>query len=238
MTRPLLPYTLYYSPDSASIIIRMILEELSVPYQAVLIDRGRQEEQSEAYRRLNPQGLIPVLVDGDTVLFETAAIALYLADRHQSLAPAFDTAERGHLYKWLFYLSNTLHADLRVAFYTHRHTVQETAIPAIREATRRRLVQHFALLDEVILSHGGPWLLAGGLSVCDFYLAACSRWSMIYPLDSPLTERRPVDFPHLRRLLETMESRSSVARACTQEAIEAPFFTAPRMPMPKEGSVL
>jgi poly-gamma-glutamate synthesis protein (capsule biosynthesis protein) len=39
-------------------------------------------------------------------------------------------------------------------------------------------------------------------------------------------------------LLETLESRSSVVRACIQEAIEAPFFTAPRMPTPKEGSVL
>lgn len=237
MARPL-PYTLYYSPDSANIIIRMILEELRTPYEAVLVDRSRQEEQSEAYRRLNPQGLIPVLVDGNTVLFETAAIALYLADRHRVLAPAFDTPERGSLYKWLFYLSNTLHADLRVAFYTHRYTIHESAIPSIREAIRRRLVQHFALLDGVIASHGGPWLLASGLSVCDFYLAACSRWSMIYPLDGPLTEQRPVDFPHLRRLLETLESRPSVVQACTQEAITAPFFTAPRIPTPKEGSVL
>lgn len=232
------PYMLYYSPDSANIIVRMILEELSVPYKDVLVDRGRQEEQSAAYRRLNPQGLIPVLVDGETVLFETAAIALYLADRHHVLAPCFDTHERAELYKWLFYLSNTLHADLRVAFYAHRYSTDEMGAHSVREASQRRLIQHFALLDEIVCRHGGPWLLPSGLSVCDFYLAACCRWSMLYPLAAPLTVGRPIERPHLRRLLESLEDRPSVVRACAKESIEAPFFTAPKRPTPKEGSVL
>jgi glutathione S-transferase len=229
---------LYYSPDSANLIVRMVLEELRVPYLSTLVDRAADEHRSEAYRRLNPQGLIPVLVDGDSVLFETAAIVLHLVDRHAALAPGPGAAGRGELYKWLFFLSNTLHADLRVAFYSHRYHERPECQPGVRAAARSRVIGHFELLDGVIARHGGPWLLEWGLSVCDFYLAACARWSVLYPPGEGLKERRPVDFAHLRRLLELLEQRPAVAEACRKEGIADPFFTDPKPARPKEGSVL
>ena len=96
-------YTLYYSPDSANLVIRMVLEELRLDYQGHEVPRKRTD-RDEGSLRLNPRGLLPVLIDDDinTALFETAAILLYLADKHGALAPKpSGHAARGEMLKWL-----------------------------------------------------------------------------------------------------------------------------------------
>jgi len=124
-------YVLYFSPDSANIVVRMILEELGVTYEDHLVPR-RRTERDAAFLKLNPRGLLPVLIDKATDLpvFETGAIALYLADKHRRLAPASsDLQARGDCLRGLFMLSHTLHADLRIRFYSDRYVVSPPGIP-------------------------------------------------------------------------------------------------------------
>jgi len=92
----------------------VLLHEIGAPFELHLVDRAQREHKSPAYLALNPNGLIPVLVDGELVLYETAAICLHLADTHPAaqLAPPLASAERAHFYKWLVWLTNTLQATL------------------------------------------------------------------------------------------------------------------------------
>jgi glutathione S-transferase len=230
-------YVLYYSPDSANLVVRVALEECGVSYAARLVDRSVGQQRSPDYLELNPQGLIPVLVDGDVVIFETAAILLYLVDRHEGLGPRRVMSARADLYRWLFFLSNTLHADLRVMFYSQRHVTDQSAVGTLRAGTRLRLLGHLELLDAHMGRHASGYLLESGFSVCDLYLAACCRWMMIYPADEPIPGRSLRALPRLWPFLERMEQRPAVVRACTAEWIEPPFLTAPRMPRPPVGSV-
>ena len=103
---------LHYYPSTAAMVPHIVLEEIGVPYQRVLVDRMQNAHKTPDYLRLNPNGLIPVLVDGDLVLYETAAICLHLCDTHPEagLVPPLGTAERAHFYKWLMWLTNTLQA--------------------------------------------------------------------------------------------------------------------------------
>lgn len=78
---------LHWSPDSANIVVRMALEELGLPFSGVRLNRAAGELKRPAYLALNPQGLLPVLEDGNLVLFETGAILLHLADRSGRLGP-------------------------------------------------------------------------------------------------------------------------------------------------------
>ena len=105
---------LHYHPGNASLTPHMLLEELGVPFQLELVDRAKAAHKSPEYLKLNPNGLIPVLVDGDLVLYETAAICLHLADTHPQakLAPPLATPERAHFYKRLIWLTNTMQAML------------------------------------------------------------------------------------------------------------------------------
>ena len=67
-------YQLYYYPSNASLAPHIVLEEIGAPYELVLVDRDAQAHKQPDYLKLNPSGLIPVLIDGDLVLTETAAI--------------------------------------------------------------------------------------------------------------------------------------------------------------------
>ena len=233
-------YTLYYSPDNANVIVRTVLEMLEQPYTDVLVDcPGALQKKSAEFRAMNPQGQLPVLLvtDQDEPLFETAAILLFLAERHGDLLPA-DVRQRGRALKWLFYLSNTLHADLRVLFNSPRYVADPVAIPTLRQALITRVTGHFALLDAEIAGSGGRWLLGGErCSVCDIYLAWCARWALIYPVGQALPRGALAAFPQLSAVLHRLQDDPAVLRACAREDIAAPAFTDPVLPQPTQGSV-
>ena len=79
---------LHYFPGNASLIPHIVLEEIGAPFELKYVDRERAAHKSADYLALNPNGLIPVLVDDSLpgpeplVLYETAAVCLHLADTH------------------------------------------------------------------------------------------------------------------------------------------------------------
>lgn len=225
-------YRLHGAPDSANIVIHMILEQLQADYELVWVDRSSKQHRSEAFRQtLNPQGLIPVLQDGELTIFETAAIALYLADKHEQLAPAFtDVPRRAGFTQWLFYLSNTLHADLRVQFYPHRHVSDSDAIPALLEQTRQRVVGHLSLIEDYLAKQNGDWFMGGELSILDFYLAALCRWAMIYPRGESVSADQLTNMDCLGRLLAKMQALTSVQSVMPEHKIPMPCFITPEPP--------
>src|SRR5262245_33909851 len=81
--------TLYYAPNTRAARVAFLLEEIGVAYERKTLDLAAGENKQVAYRGVHPHGLVPALDDGDTVVFETAAICLYLADRfpERGLAP-------------------------------------------------------------------------------------------------------------------------------------------------------
>ena len=185
---------------------------------------------------------MPVLIDPaqNAPLFETAAILLHLADRHGALQPA-DPAARGSFLKWLFYLSNTPHAELRGLFYTQRYVPSADAIPVLREGLRARVAAHFRFLDQEMAQHGGPWLLGSELSVCDLYLACLARWAVLYPAGEALAPADVAGLPHLGRMLRLLEQRAAVQRALQKEGLAAPgepAFSAPLVPRLDASAVM
>ena len=135
---------LHYFPGNASLIPHIVLEELGVPFELKYVDRAVAAHKSPDYLALNPNGLIPVLVDPSRagsdgkplVLYETAAVCLHLADTHpvDRLLPPLGSAERAQAYKWLAWLTNTLQAALILYFYPERWATR----PRRRRSRRAR----------------------------------------------------------------------------------------------------
>jgi len=221
---------LHWSPDSANIVVRIALEELGLPFIGARVNRATSEHKRPAYLALNPQGLLPVLEDGDLVLFETGAILLHLADRTGRLGAQGPEATQPHaraaFLKWLFYLSNTVNAELRAAFYSPRYVSDQTAIPALQAGLAARLRQHMALLDSVLEATG--WLVSDTPTLADFYLAACLRWAQIYPRGNALIAWDDIP-PRLQTLLCVVENRPAVRRAYNDEGISGEPLTAPAL---------
>jgi glutathione S-transferase len=93
---------LQHHPFSRAAHVVWMLEEVGVEYQLEFVDMLAGEQKKESTTRHNPMGKLPTLIDGDTVVTEKAAIALYLADRYAygRLAPKVDDPARGTYYRW------------------------------------------------------------------------------------------------------------------------------------------
>lgn len=235
-------YTLYYAPDNASLIIRMALEEMGLAYTAHRVDRSKSEQSSPAFMGMNPQGLLPVLVSEDLQepLFETGAILLWLAQKHQALWPD-QAAATGTALKWLFFISNTLHADLRALFYTERYLADATSIPVLRQGLRPRVLAHLGLLDQEIAKNGGTFLLGDRLSVCDLYIALCARWARLYPRGDAMAPNAFATLPHLGALLAEVERRPAVQKALALEGLtqaDGCSFSLPQVPQAQLNAIV
>lgn len=211
---------LHYYPGNANLAPHIVLEEIGAPFTLQLVDRKADAHKSPAYLALNPNGTIPVLVDGDIVLYEAAAICLYLADKHPAsgLVPALRTPARAHCYKWLFWCTNTLQAMLMHYFYPERMVDEgdEAARKQVARHAEARIGPMLDQLDAQVGSHDGGWLLASGYSVVDAFAFMLCRWTRGFP--------RPArSLPHLGSYLGRMLARPAVQRMLAAEQLPPPF---------------
>ena len=102
--------TLFHHPFSRAAGVVWTLEEIGQPYELRYVDLAKGEQKSAEVLALNPMGKVPVLVDGEAVVTESAAIALYLADRYapNRLAPALDDPRRGTYLRWILFAPSVI----------------------------------------------------------------------------------------------------------------------------------
>jgi len=199
----------------------IVLEELGVPYERVLVDKANGAHKAPDYLVLNPNGLIPVLVDGNLVLYETAAICLHLCDTHPNagLLPTLGSAQRAHAYKWLVWLTNTLQATLIIYFYPQRWVNEGNAVgeAEVKAHAQARVGALLDQLDAELARHGGPWFMGAEYSVLDAYVFTLCRWTRNFST-APARERAHLG-PYLLRVLE----RPAVQRMLVNEGLAWPF---------------
>lgn len=222
---------LHYAPDNASLVVRLVLEELGLPWRAVLVDRRAQAQKAPAYLALNPQGLIPVLETPHGPIWETGAILLWLAETTGRMLPPPDHPARGAALGWLFFLSNTLHADLRMQFYPARYAPDPAAI---RAHTTARLAGHFRLMDD-LAGQALPWFGGDAPSVLDCYVAVAMRWAALYTAGGPRWFRA-AEYPGLLRMAQRLEARPCALAAALAEGLGPTPFSDPALPDPPEGA--
>ena len=213
---------LHYDPGTAAMVPHMLLEEIGVPFELVLVSRAARAHKQPEYLRLNPNGLIPVLVDGDLVLYETAAIALHLADTHPQaqLAPPPGSAQRAHFYKWLVWLTNTLQATLIAYFYPERWVDEGNAEGAaqVKRHAERKVAGLLEQLNAELARHGQPWFGGAQFSALDPYVFTLCRWTRGFRNERPARH-----YPHLAPYLERMLARPAVQRVFATEKLSPPF---------------
>jgi glutathione S-transferase len=175
--------TLYHSPQSRSIRPRWLLEELGVPHEVKVLSLQAGDQKKPEYMKLNPNGTVPTLVDGDLALFESGAICQYLADKYpdKKLAPPpGGTPERAKYYQWIHYAMSGIEPPA-VAIFQHTMMLPEAERrPEVVVASRAQLAAAVKVVDDALA--GREWLLGSQFTAADVMVASTLAWAQMMGL--------------------------------------------------------
>lgn len=196
-------YTLYTAPTPNGHKASIALEELDVPYEVVNLDLLKGEQRAAPYRRLNPNGRIPTLVDherDDFAVFESGAILWYLAEKHERLIP-HDELGRSTTLQWLMFQMSGVGPMQGQANHFYRYASEAIPYAISRyQAETRRL---YEVLDEHLEER--DFIVSDVYTVADiatFPWVRQHRWAGV-SIDGLLS---------LRRWLRALEARVPVQR--------------------------
>src|SRR5689334_4330317 len=96
----------YYNTAPNPTKVALCLEEMGIAFEAIPVDTRKGDQHTAAFRAVNPNGKVPVIVDGDAVVFDSSAILLYLAQKTGKFLPDDSPKARGELYSWMFFVSS------------------------------------------------------------------------------------------------------------------------------------
>src|SRR5712691_5434179 len=143
---------LYYSAQSRAVRPRWMLEEIGAPYELVRLNLAAGDQRKPQYLAVNPNGTVPTLVDGDLVLFESAAICQYLTDKFpdKKLAPPAGTPARGLYYQWIHYAMSGLEPPAVAIFLHSIQKPEAERVPAIVREAKQALAGSLRVVDRAL----------------------------------------------------------------------------------------
>ncbi len=163
--------TIYGSPMSRTFRVLWMARELGIQYENVPLDPRTGDTRKPDYLKINPNGHVPAIVDGDYVLWESLAINLYLAKKHGGpLAPS-NIDEEGKALAWSMWALTELEDNIVTL-------VQSVLMPPERKPDAARVEAHLArrrvnaplrVLNAALTE--GQYLLGGRFTVADLNVA-------------------------------------------------------------------
>jgi len=202
-------YQLYGMPRTRTTRVVWALEELGAEYRYHLVDLLKGEGQSPEHQKLNPFGKVPVLVDGELVLTESAAICTYLGDQfpESELVPRTGTVDRAKYDQWCYFVLTELEQPLWTAA-KHRYVYpKEKQVPAILEVTPWEFGRAAAVLAKSL--EGCEYLVGNSFTMADILAAHTLGWARGFKV--------PHGIPSLDGYEQRLRSRAAYARALEQE---------------------
>ena len=200
MTKAIELYAMAYQDRSDR--VRWLLEEMKIPYTNHFLKKSAGEMNSPEYRKLNPMGRVPTIVDGDIVLSESAAVCMYLADRYSTgvLAPKMDDIKlRAEYTKWMVFSVGSLECVI-ARMFTHVNTPEETKVT-------HQFVKEQSELFKLVLNpilEKQDYILSTGFSAADIMLAAVIPGAQEYLVDNN---------PPIQKYMERLMARPAAIAA-------------------------
>jgi GST-like protein len=170
-------YKLYGAAGAGSAIVEAMLRLAGVSYDMVEAPPWEQGPHLDRLRTLNPLVQVPTLLLPDgTVLTESAAIALYLAERYPQagLAPAPGDVERASFLRWLVFLVANVYATFTIGDEPNRWVEGEAPQSALRQSTDEYRKKLWINLEGE--AKAAPWFLGARFSALDVFVAVMVHW--------------------------------------------------------------
>jgi glutathione S-transferase len=155
-----------------------VLEEGGLEYELRKLDIQRGEHRATEFLAINPAGLVPVLItpDGD-ILYEAAALMVYLADRHQltELAPRVTDPPRGLFLSTVFHIAGEIQSEMKRFHFPHRFSLRREDNVGIQDLAKALVLSRLDVMNTRLMK-SGPYVLGTRFSLADFYLSYWVAW--------------------------------------------------------------
>jgi glutathione S-transferase len=190
---------LHHAPNSRAGRILWLLEELQLPYELNRMEFSPKALKSDEHRARHPLGRVPVLEDGDVMLYESGAIVEYIIARHTdgALKPAVDSPLFPRYLQWFHYCEGMVMPPVNTI------VVQTVLLPPERRSeealgqARRLLTKALEPVNEALEGHD---YMIGALSGVDFMLGhACFMARRLGCV--------PEEMTHLHAYVKRLEAR-------------------------------
>ena len=190
---------LYHHPFSRAANVVWMLEEVGIPYELRYVDLMAGAQKAPDVVALNPMGKLPILVDGDAVVTEAAAIALYLADRYAygRLAPRVDDPARGPYLRWSLFAPSVIEPGC----------IAKSGGWSIREG-QAGWGSHDAMLAAIESAVAKGFVLGDTFSMADVVFGNTVRYMVMFKM----LEARPAFTTYVERLVSRPAYQRAEAR--------------------------
>lgn len=193
----------YYHPTPNPSKVALLLEELQLPYRVHPVDIARGEQHAPAFRALNPNGKLPVLVDDGIAIFDSSAILLHLATAHGQFRGEPTPVGQAELLSWLMFIATGVGPFTGQAIHFRRYAPAGEAYSMHRyqfEAER-----HWSIIEARLA--GRRYLLGDSYSIVDMAL-----WGWCRGLQFLMGEAAWARFPLSGRLFAEINGRPAAQR--------------------------
>lgn len=195
----------YFNGSPNPTKVALLLEETGLPYEPIAVDTRTGAQFAPDFLAINPNGKVPAITDGDTVVFDSNAILLYLAEKSgQFLPPAGDAKARGELLSWLMFVATGIGPFFGQAVH-FKHFAPEP-VPYAHERYQYEADRHLKVVEGHLA--GRDWMVGNAYSIVDMAL-----WGWVRMVPFVLGEGAFDRYPNVKRLHDAVSARPAAARA-------------------------
>jgi GST-like protein len=194
----------YFSGAPNPTKIALFLEEAGMEYEAIPVDTRKGDQHKPDFMKINPNAKVPVIVDGDTTVFDSSAILLYLAEKTGKFLPAKTDKARGELLSWQFFISSGVGPYFGQSVHFRAYAPEKIPYAINRYAYEAQ--RHLGIIDERLANN--KYMLGDTYTIVDMNLWG---WSRIIP--NVVGADAAAQYKNLKRLTDEISARPAAAKA-------------------------
>ena len=192
----------YFNGSPNPTKVALFLEEAGLPFQPMPVDTRQGHQFTPEFLALNPNGKVPVIDDNGTVVFDSNAILLYLAEKTGKFLPA--AGHRGEFLSWLMLVATGVGPFSGQAVHFKHFAPEKVSYANTRYQFEAR--RHFGVLNDHLATR--RYMIGDTYSIVDMEVWG---WARMVPFI--LGDDAFVAFPHLKRLVDEISARPAAAKA-------------------------
>ena len=194
----------YFSAAPNPMKVGLFLEEAGLEYEPIPIDTRAGDQHKPEFVAINPNGKVPVIVDGDVTVFDSNAILLHLGETTGKFMPSESAKNRGELLSWMMFVATGLGPFSGQAVHFQHICPEDLAYAKKRYVFEAK--RHYAILDDHLSTRA--YMVGETYTIADMNV-----WGWARMMGFVLGTDAWADYPNLKRLTDEIELRPAAHKA-------------------------